>query len=139
MKRILVVVAYAAGGLVLAGVVSLGAFAVTTRQLSETPEPIGVARAASVTTLTADGQDGQAGGGNGQSDGSGDWTPSWAPSSAPATPSSTGGDDDPSTGDDHSSGPGSDDDSSGPGSGDGDHDDSSGSGDGGSDDGPDDD
>ena len=40
MKRILLVGAYALGGLVLTGAVSLGAFAVTARQLSETPEPI---------------------------------------------------------------------------------------------------
>ena len=57
MKRILIVGAYAVGGLVLAGAVSLGAFAVTARQLSETPEPVSVGRSVTLAP-TADDQGG---------------------------------------------------------------------------------
>ena len=92
MKRFLIVVGYAVGGLVLAGVVSLGAFAVTTRQLSETPEPIVIGHTASVAP-TADGG-GQGGGGNGQGDATGDWKPSWSPTLSPSDSPS----DDPSPG-----------------------------------------
>src|SRR5215207_4437686 len=101
MKRILIIVGYAVGGLVLAGVVSLGAFAVTTRQLSQTPEPIGIGRTASVAPTADDGAHG-GGGGNGQGDSTGDWKPSWSPTASPSGSPS----DDPSTGDDdHSTGP----------------------------------
>ncbi|MGZ8583002.1 MAG: hypothetical protein ACXWXN_10990 [Actinomycetota bacterium] len=136
MKRILIVGTYAVGGLVLAGAVSLGAFAVTARQLSETPEPVGVGRSVTLAP-TADDQGG-GGVGNGQGGQHDDWSPSWSPAPPSDSPSSSpgGGDDISVGGDDHSSSPssGSDDHSSGSGSGDESGGDSSGSGDGDADD-----
>ena len=127
MKRFLIVVGYAVGGLVLAGVVSLGAFAVTTRQLSETPEPISIGHTASLAPTADSG--GQGGGGNGQDDTAGNWRPSWSPTASPSDSPS----DDPSPDETTTpraraprhSGSGDDDhdDSSGPGSGDDDADD----------------
>ncbi|MGZ8629975.1 MAG: hypothetical protein ACXWZF_03280 [Actinomycetota bacterium] len=113
MKRFLIVAAYGLGGLVLAGVVSVGAFAVTGQQLSDPTEPISIGRTSSIDPAAAGGTGGEATGTGQTGQTGGGWKPSWSPS-----PSPVGG------GDDHSSGPGSgSDDSSGSGS-----DDSSGSG-----------
>jgi len=136
MKRILIVGAFAVGGLVLAGAVSLVAFAVTGRQLSETPEPIAVGRAVALNPSAADVGDPSRDPAQG---GQGTWSPSWT---SPPSPSESGddhasGDDDEGDGDRDDEGDDEGDDSSGPGSGDDDSDDSSGPGS--DDDGPDDD
>ena len=114
MKRFLIAAAYGLGGLALAAVVSVAAFAATDHQLSDPTEPISIGRSRLDQAGAGGDASGSGAGQNGQPAGS--FTPSWSPS-----PGTTGG------GDDHPSGSGSDDssgsDSHGSGS-----DDSSGSG-----------
>lgn len=111
MKRITIAAAYGLGGLALAAVVSVAAFAATNHELSDPTQPIPIGRS------TAPDQGGSAANaGAGQDGQPGGFTPSWTPSASPAQ-----------SADDHPSGSASDDDRSGSGS-----DDPSGSGDHGS-------
>ena len=102
MKRFLIAAAYGLGGLALAAVVSVAAFAATDHQLSDPTEPISIGRSRLDQAGAGGDASGSGAGQNGQPAGS--FTPSWSPS-----PGTTGG------GDDHPSGSGSDD-SSGSGS-----------------------
>ena len=102
MKRFLIAAAYGLGGLALAAVVSVAAFAATDHQLSDPTEPISIGRSRLDQAGAGGDASGSGAGQNGQP--AGDFTPSWSPS-----PGTAGG------GDDHPSGSGSDD-SSGSGS-----------------------
>lgn len=110
MKRFLVAAAYGLGGLVLAGTVSVAAFAVTGHQLSDPTEPISIGRTSSVEPVGGGDVGGSAGAAQSSQHGDG-WTPSWSPSPSPA-----GGGDDHSSGSGSVSGSGGSDDSSGSGS-----------------------